>query len=276
MGRQGGEHLMTEPIRQFRLDGRVAVVTGGGSGIGRAVAQVLASAGAAVVIGDINDAWGEATVAGIRAGGGTAVFQHTDVTRREDLDALVDAAVRTFGGLNIQCNIAGVPAPTRPMTELTAEDLDRELGITLRAVLYGCQAAVPALTAAGGGAIVNISSTVYDLPAPGYGLYYLGKQAVTGVTRMLALELGPAGIRVNAIAPGVTLTNFSTRHFAGPDGSVDEERKQRWLADGAARSPLGLVGTPQDQALLVLYLVSDASRFVTGQLVRANGGWTMG
>jgi len=266
---------MSEPVTQFRLDGRVAAVTGGGSGIGRAVAQVLAAAGAAVAVADVNDAWGEATVEGIRAAGGTAVFRHTDVTRREDLDALVDTAVRTFGGLNIQCNIAGVPAPIRPMTEVTAEDLDKEFGITLRAVLYGCQAAVPALTVSGGGAIVNISSTVYDLPAAGYGLYYLGKLSVAGVTRMLALELGTVGIRVNAIAPGVTLTNFSTRYFTKPDGSVDEERREGWLADGASRSPLGLVGTPEDQALLVLYLVSDASRFVTGQLVRANGGWTM-
>lgn len=266
---------VTGDVSAFRLDGRVAAVTGGGSGIGRAVAQVLARAGTAVAVADINDAWGEATAEGIRANGGQALFRHTDVTCREDLDALVDTAVHAFGGLDIQCNIAGAPAPVRPICEVTAEDLDREFGITLRAVLYGCQAAARVMRAAGRGAIVNISSTVHDQPAVGYGLYYLGKQAVAAVTRVLALELGPVGIRVNAIAPGVTLTNFSTRHFVGPDGAVDEERKRRWLAEGAALSPLGLVGTPEDQALLVLYLVSDAARFVTGQLIRANGGWTM-
>jgi 3-oxoacyl-[acyl-carrier protein] reductase len=263
-------------LSAFRLDGRVAAVTGGGSGIGRAVARILAAAGAAVAVADINDESGESTAEEIRAGGGRAVFQHTDVTRREDLDALVGIAVQAFGGLDIQCNIAGAPAPVRPMCEVTAEDLDSEFGITVRAVLYGCQAAAPVMQAAGRGAIVNISSTVHDQPFAGTGLYYLGKQAVTAVTRVLALELGPAGIRVNAIAPGVTLTNFSTRHFTGPDGAEDTERKRQWLAAGAARSPLGLVGTPEDQALLVLYLVSDASRFVTGQLIRANGGWTMG
>jgi 3-oxoacyl-[acyl-carrier protein] reductase len=270
------EVAVPSDLSAFRLDGRAAAVTGGGSGIGRAVARTLAAAGAAVAVADINDESGEATAAEIRAGGGRALFQHTDVTRREDLDAVVTAAVRGFGGLDIQCNLAGVPAPVRPMCEVTAEDLDSEFGITLRAVLYGCQAAAPVMKAAGGGAIVNMSSTVHDQPHAGTGLYYLGKQAVTAVTRVLALELGPAGIRVNAIAPGVTLTNFSTRHFTSPDGIQDTERKRRWLAAGAARSPLGLTGTPEDQALLVLYLVSDASRFVTGQLVRANGGWTMG
>jgi 3-oxoacyl-[acyl-carrier protein] reductase len=236
---------------------------------------MLAAAGASVVVGDINDAAGQATVESIRARDGRAEFAHVDVAQREDVDALVATAVQRFGGLDILCNIAGVPAPVRPMLEVSIDDVNREFATTLRACLYGCQAAAPVMAATGRGAIVNISSTVYDQPAAGYGLYYLGKQAVTALTRVLALELGPAGIRVNAIAPGVTLTNFSTRYFTGPDGTVDEQRKQEWLARGAARSPLGIVGTPEDQALLVLYLVSDASRFVTGQLLRANGGWTM-
>ena len=131
------------------------------------------------------------------------------------------------------------------------------------------------MRAAGRGAIVNMSSTSIDIPAPMSGLYHLGKTAVAALTRVLANELGPAGIRVNAVAPGVTLTPFSTRHFAGDDGQVDEERRREWLATMAAKSPLGVVGEPIDQALLVAYLVSDAARFVTGQVVRANGGWSM-
>jgi len=259
----------------FRLDGRVAAVTGAGSGIGRSVAQVLAAAGASVAVADLNDEWGNATVDAIRAEGGTAFFRHTDVRDRADLDALVAAAVDTYGGLDIQCNIAGIPTPVVPILDVTAEDLDKELAITLRAILYGSQAAAAVMKPAGKGAIVNVSSTMYDVPAPGRLLYYLGKQSVVAVTRILALELGPAGIRVNAIAPGVTLTNFSNRYFVGDDGVVDEERKREWLAHGAGLSPLGITGTPEDQALLVLYLVSDAARFVTGQLIRANGGWTM-
>lgn len=260
----------------YRLDGRVAAVTGAGSGIGRGIAEALADAGAAVVAGDIDVAGGEETVRRIGGAGGRALFHRTDVTRRGDLTALVDAAVATFGALDIQCNIAGVPSPVREMVEVTDEQLDRELAITLKAVLYGCQAAAAVMVPAGRGAIVNISSTAADIPVAGYGLYHLGKLAVSGLTRTLALELGPRGVRVNAIAPGATLTGFSARNFTGPDGEVDEERKAAWIDGMAARSPLHMVGTPEDQALLVRYLVSDAARFVTGQVVRANGGWSMG
>ncbi|WP_326553213.1 SDR family NAD(P)-dependent oxidoreductase [Micromonospora sp. NBC_01813] len=260
----------------FRLDGRVAAVTGAGSGIGRAVAQTLAGVGASVVVADIDADRGAETVAAITDAGGQASFQRTDVSRRPDLDALVSAAVDRYGGLDIQCNIAGVPSLVRDLTEVTGADLDAEFAISVKGVLYGCQAAAEVMARRGAGTIVNISSTAADLPAAGYGLYHLGKLAVVGMTRTLALELGPKGIRVNAIAPGATLTNFSARNFTNPDGSVDEERKRQWLAGMAARSPMNVVGDPQDQALLVLYLVSDAARFVTGQLIRANGGWSMG
>lgn len=260
----------------FRLDDRVAVVTGGGSGIGRAVAQTLARVGAAVVVGDIDATSGAATVAGIEATGGRAMFRRTDVTAQADVVGLVAAATEAFGGLDIMCNIAGAPSPAKPLLQVAESDFDRELTISVKSVLYGCQAAAEVMVRRGRGAIVNISSTAVDLPGAGYGLYHLGKVAVVCLTRTLALELGSAGIRVNAIAPGATLTGFSARHFTGPDGVVDEERRRKWLADMAERSPLGRVGTPEDQALLVLYLVSDAAQFVTGQTMRANGGWSMG
>jgi 3-oxoacyl-[acyl-carrier protein] reductase len=129
--------------------------------------------------------------------------------------------------------------------------------------------------ASGGGAIVNMSSTAADKPAPGNGLYALAKSGVMMLTRVLALQLGNRGIRVNGIAPGATLTNFSRRYFTKDDGTIDESQREAWLERMAKLSPLGITGTPEDQAWLVLYLASPASRFVTGQILRANGGWSM-
>ena len=199
----------------------------------------------------------------------------TDVRRRSDLDAAAGLAMSEFGRLDIQCNIAGVPPKPVELADASDDDLDAELDVTLKGVLHGCQAAIPLMRAGGGGVIVNMSSTSIDIPAPLSGLYHLGKTAVAALTRILALELGPSNIRVNAIAPGVTLTSFSTRHFTAPDGSIDEARRDEWVTTMAAKSPLGIVGDPVDQALLVAYLVSDAARFITGQVVRANGGWSM-
>jgi 3-oxoacyl-[acyl-carrier protein] reductase len=253
----------------------VAVVTGAGSGIGQAVARTLAESGASVVATDISRDAVDATAAAIVAAGGTATGARADVRSRRDLDDAVALATGTYGRLDIQCNIAGVPPLSTELAEVTDEQLDRELDVNLKGVLHGCQSAIPAMRAAGGGAIVNMSSTSIDIPAPRSGLYHLGKTAVAAMTRVLAQELGPHGIRVNAIAPGVTLTPFSTRHFTDDDGRIDDERRTAWLSTMAAKSPLGIVGEPLDQALLVAYLVSDAARFVTGQVIRANGGWSM-
>jgi 3-oxoacyl-[acyl-carrier protein] reductase len=243
--------------------------------MGRAIARTLAEAGASVVVGDIVDAAGHETVALVAAAGGRAVFHHVDVASRAGLDALMARAVEEFGGLHVACNLGGPPIPMVELAEVTDEQWDTAMATHLRGVLYGCQAAVPHLVASGGGAIVNMASTMVDVPVAGNGLYSLAKTGVVNLTKVLALELGPKAIRVNAIAPGVTLTGFSARWYTDADGTVDEDRRAAWIADGEARSPLGRVGLPEDQAWLVLYLVSDASRFVTGQVMRANGGWTV-
>jgi len=259
----------------FRVDGRTAVITGAGSGIGRRIATTLAAAGASIVVGDIDDEAGSETVRQVRAAGGYAVFHHADVARRADHETLMERAVDEFGGLHIVCNLGGPPAPFVELAEVSDDQWDAVLATHLRSVLYGCQAAIPHLVASGGGAIVNMSSTAADKPTAGNGLYTLAKSGVVALTRVLALELAEHRIRVNALAPGATLTNFSRRYFTDPDGGIDEQRKAEWIAEMAQLAPLKTVGTPDDQAWLTLYLVSDASRFVTGQVIRANGGWAM-
>jgi 3-oxoacyl-[acyl-carrier protein] reductase len=265
---------MRDVSQIFRLDGRVAVVTGAASGIGRAVAEVLAAAGARVVVGDLDAAGAEQVAAAIRADGGSAVAQTVDVASREQVEALVTRATAEWDRLDVMCNVAGVPADG-PLAALSEAELDRVVAVNLKGTLFGCQAAVRAMTPRGGGSILNVASGAIDRAVPNYGLYALTKAAVTQLTQTLATEVGAAGIRVNVLAPGATLTKFSERHLRRPDGSLDPARYDGFVAAMKAMSPLGLVGDPLDQAWLVLYLASDASRYCTGQIWRANGGQTI-
>ena len=265
---------MRDVNRVFRLDGRTAVVTGGASGIGRAAAEVLAAAGARVVVGDLDAAGAEGVAAGIRADGGAALAQAVNVASREQIDALVGRAVSEWGRLDVMCNVAGVPSDGA-LGELNEAEFDRVVGINLKGTLFGCQAALRAMRPRGAGSIVNVASGAIDKAVPGYGLYALTKAAVTQLTQTLATEAGPAGVRVNVLAPGVTITKFTERHSRRPDGSLDSARYDAFLGAMKAMSPLGLVGDALDQAWLVLYLASDASRYCTGQIWRANGGQTI-
>ena len=262
---------MSDPLNFFRLDGRVAVVTGAASGIGASVAETLAQAGASVVLGDVDEAGVKLVAERIALSGGVALPQRCDVSRREDLDVLVGRATSELAGIDVMCNVAGVPSDGY-LADVDEAELDRVIGINLKGVIFGCQAAVHAMRDCGGGTIVNVSSTVIDAPNPGYGVYGLTKSAVAMLTQTLALEEGPNCIRVNAIAPGATITKFTSRHLYDEDGSLDQAKYDAFIERMKSMSPLGAVGEPLDQALLVLYLVSDASRFCTGQIWRANGG----
>jgi 3-oxoacyl-[acyl-carrier protein] reductase len=263
---------VSDPLDVFRLTGRVAAITGAASGIGRAVAEVLSSAGAHVALGDVDEAGVRALAGEIEARGGAARALRVDVARRGDLDALVSTAVDTWGRLDVMANVAGVPSDG-PLADVDEAEVDRLLAINVKGTLFGCQAAVRAMARnEAGGSIVNVASGAIDAVVPNYGLYALTKAAITMLSQTLATEVGAQGIRVNVIAPGATLTNFTKRHLRGPDGAVDPARLDAFLGAMRARSPLGLVGEPEDQAWLVLYLASDASRFCTGQIWRANGG----
>lgn len=258
----------------FSLDGRAAVVTGAASGIGRAAAEVLAAAGARVVVGDLDANGAEEAAAAIRKGGGVAVAQSVNVASREQVDALVARATNEWGRLDVMCNVAGVPSDG-PLNALSEAEFDRVVAINLKGTLFGCQAAVRAMTPRGAGSIINVASGAIDRAVPNYGLYAMTKAAVTQLTQTLATEVGAAGIRVNVLAPGATLTKFTERHLRRPDGSLDPARYDGFVASMKSMSPLGLVGDPLDQAWLVLYLASDASRYCTGQIWRANGGQTI-
>ncbi|MFM7225536.1 MAG: SDR family NAD(P)-dependent oxidoreductase, partial [Actinomycetota bacterium] len=197
---------MTGPNDLFDLSGRIAVLTGVASGIGQATAHMLASAGATIVGGDVDEAGARATADAIVAAGGTARAVRTDVTRRADIDALVDGAAAEFGRVDIMGNIAGVPH-NRLVADCTDEEFERILAINLKSVFYGCQAAIRHMVPQGSGNIVNISSGAIDTPAPTLACYGMTKAAVAMLTKTLATEVGPNGVRVNAIAPGVIHTN---------------------------------------------------------------------
>lgn len=264
----------TNALDAFRLDGKVAVLTGVASGIGAATAELFSLAGARIVGGDINAEAGQATIARIAEHGGEAVFAATDATKREEVEALVDRAIGEFGRVDIVANIAGAMFPGL-LEDVKDDQIDAGIDLNLRSVIYGCQAAVRAMKDQGSGVIINISSGAIDLPYEGIGIYAFTKASVAMLTMTLAKEVGKYGIRVNALAPGSTLTPFTTWRLYKDDGSVDQAAYDEFIEFAKGMSPLGIYGEALDQAYLMLYLASDAGRFCHGNIFRSNGGQTM-
>ncbi|WP_242153519.1 SDR family NAD(P)-dependent oxidoreductase [Sphingomonas sp. BAUL-RG-20F-R05-02] len=248
----------------FGLAGARVVVTGAGSGIGRAAAVLFAQAGADLVLADINVDAVEASGDLVRAHGREALIVPTDCACPAAIDALAEQAAAA-GPIRGWCNVAGAVAK-QTVVDTDPADYARMLDLNLGGTFWGCRAAARRMIPHGGGAIVNISSNAADEPIGGLALYSMTKAGVNMLTRTLAHELGPSGIRVNAVAPGFTLTGMTAPVGTDLDAVV---------ARNAARSPLGRVGSPDDIAFAMLYLLSDASRFVTGQIWRVNGGVTM-
>lgn len=251
------------PLAAYDLTGRSAFVTGAGGGIGRASAVLLAESGASVHCADRDEKGLVETLALITDAGGEAHTHPLDVTDRNQLRAAVAAA----GELDILAAVAGI-MHTSSVLETEDEDLDRVLTVNFKGVLYACQEVARTMVARNApGSLITMASGAVDSASPGLLCYSAAKAAVVQLTKTLATELGPLGIRVNAVAPGWIRTPMTARH--------DAEQQQRAETTMARISPLGRVGEPDDVAHTVLHLASDASAFMTGQILRPNGGVAM-
>lgn len=247
-----------------RLDGKVAIVTGAGSGIGRQVALDFALEGASVVLNDLRtDGGGEQAALQIKSQGGNAIYIHADVSLESDVERLIRAAVAEFGRLDVLVNNAGV-SRYKPLQELTEEDFDFIVGTNQKGTFFGIKHAVPALIAAGGGSIVNTASIAADHGQRGSFVYGATKAAILAMTRIAATELGPHNIRVNAVQPGVIETGMK---------AVGGTERTRVIERCASETPLGgRIGTPADCSPLYVFLASDEARFITGQKFAVDGG----
>jgi 3-oxoacyl-[acyl-carrier protein] reductase len=256
-----------EVVTAFSLEGRTAVVTGAASGIGRETAVVYAMAGAKVVLADmVADALEKASA---DVPGGVVV--QTDVRDKTAVDDLARSALRATGRIDVWANVAGI-IRNSPIVDTTEADLDAVLSVNLKGVFWGTAAAGRIMSAARRGAIVNVASSGGETPAPTLSTYGVAKAGVIQLTRIAAAELGPFGIRANTVAPGYVETAMTGRVWTAADGSVDEGKRSQTIEPIRARSPLGIIGEPRDIAWAMLYLACDASRFVTGQVLRPNGG----
>jgi 3-oxoacyl-[acyl-carrier protein] reductase len=242
-----------------RLQGRVAIVTGAATGIGRAIACRLAADGAAVVVNHLDTPQkAEAVRSSIEAAGGTGLVMQADVSRRADFERLFDGAQERFGHVDILVNNAAV-ALLRPVAEATERDLDTVLAVNVKGLVWGCQLAIQRLS--DGGRIVNISSSTTGLALPGYAIYDMTKGAMEQVTRILAREIGHRGITVNAVAPGATETE-----------TYRDGKSAEFLQSLERMSAFGRLGRVEEVADVVAFVASDEARWITGQVIRANGG----
>jgi len=247
-----------------RLDGKVALISGGARGQGAAEAQLCAREGAKVVLGDVLDAQGKQVEAEIRASGGAATYVHLDVTREADWREAVETAVHNYGKLDVLVNNAGIVI-RKGIEDTSEEDWDRIMAVNAKGVFLGTKHAIPAMRRAGGGSIVNISSTAGLVGSPyGSAAYTASKGAVRLFTKVTAIQHAQDNIRCNSVHPGPIETPMLQESLAEPT------RREDFLQ----RTPLGRIGTPEDIAYGVLYLVSDESSFVTGSELVIDGGRT--
>ncbi|MEO6716913.1 MAG: SDR family oxidoreductase [Novosphingobium sp.] len=258
----------------FTLKERVVVITGAGSGLGQEAARIFARAGAHLVLADIDEAGLAATAELVGTSPTPATWRRVDVSQRDEVEALADAVVADKGRLDVWINGAGVSF-LHSLLETDPARAAQVIAINMMGPYWGCVAAARVMRERGGGSIVNISSGGGSKPLPGIGIYGMTKAAVNSLTWTSAAEFGPMGIRVNAVAPGWIETPMSRDLFRDETGQISAALQEKVRRDMAAGSPLGILGTPSDIAFALLYLASDASRFITGQILAVNGGESM-
>jgi 3-oxoacyl-[acyl-carrier protein] reductase len=258
---------------KVELEGQVAVVTGGAHGIGRAIVQTLAENGARVVIVDQDAAGAEQAAREVIEAGGACLALAGDVTEPDQMERVARQVAERLGGVRILVNNAGINTRRDrvPVHEYDLDDWQRILEVDLSGVFVTSRALIPAMLQGQGGRIVNISSVAGLVPLRLQSAYVAAKAGVVNLTRSMALELGPQGILVNAVAPGSTLTRGTEALFYGPDGTYNEK-----AASLLAHIPLGRPGTPAEIANAVLFLVAPESSYVNGAVLVVDGGWSAG
>ncbi len=249
----------------MRLENKVAVVTGGGSGFGKGIAALFAAQGAGVVVADINLAAAQAVAEGILAAGGRAVAVEADVTKRAAVASMVACASDNYGRLDILVNNAGASHRNKSILQVTEEEFDLIFDVNVKAIYLAALEAVPLFKSQGGGCIINTSSTAALRPRPGLTVYNGSKGAANVMTKSLAVELAPENIRVNAICPVIGETGLLETFMGVPD--TPENRKKF-----EATIPLGRFSTPADIAQAALYFATDEAAFITGVCMEVDGG----
>ena len=252
----------------MRLAEKVAIITGAGGGMGRVASQLFAAEGAKIVVAEFSDEAGQDTVRIVRAAGGDATFVKTDVSSEASAKAMVDHAISTFGRVDVLYNNAGImPEADHSVVDTDVATWDQVMAVNVRGVFLGCKFAIPAMEAAGGGSIINISSFVALLGCSvPQDAYTASKGAVLSLTRSLAVQFGPRGVRSNAICPGPIETPLLMDWLL-----KDEAAKQLRLA----RNPSGRFGKPEEIVNAAIYLASDESRWTNGASLVIDGGITV-
>ena len=251
-----------------RIDGKVAVVTGGASGIGAGTVRRFVEEGAKVLVADLDDDKGGALVAEL---GAATAFLHTDVSREDDVAAMIAEATDRFGRLDVLFNNAGFGGALGPISKTSVEDYDLTMDVLLKSVFLGLKHAAPVMESQGSGSIINTASVAGLRVGYAPHLYSVAKGAVIHLTRSVALELGEHGIRVNAICPGFIATPLAAGRPDAGESQLDQMREA-----GASSQVLGRVGEPRDIANMALFLASDESEWITGREFVVDGGFEAG